>query len=214
MIKKRIKKLIVAVPLFLKWYKKGYFNKAIRRQRIVNFFFKVFLRVNADCPWSVHFTSKVGAPQNIKIEEGEFSSYVYNSFLLSGNCYIQGGNGIEFGEGTLFAPGVKIISANHSLKDYSKWEKDTPIKIGKFCWIGANAVILPGVILGDYTVVGAGSVVTRSFPSYVIVGGSPAKIIGYRCKNCGDKLSQKNEKLICDNCGSTYKLEDFVQIEK
>lgn len=50
--------------------------------------------------------------------------------------------------------------------------------IGRNCWIGMNAVILPGVKLGDYTIVGAGAVVTHSFPEgYCVIGGVPAKKI-------------------------------------
>jgi len=89
----------------------------------------------------------------------------------------SGDNGIEIGDGTIFAPGVKIISANHDPQDLSQWKLDRPIKIGKNCWIGANAVILPGVELGDNVIVGAGAVVTNSFPDNVIVAGNPATIV-------------------------------------
>ena len=91
--------------------------------------------------------------------------------------YPQGINGIEIGDDTIFAPGVKIISANHSISNLDSHEKAPPVKIGKNCWLGANAVILPGVVLGDNVTVGAGSVVTKSFESNVILGGVPAKVI-------------------------------------
>jgi len=72
---------------------------------------------------------------------------------------------------------VKIISANHKIEDLSKHEKTRPIRIGKDCWLGANAIILPGVELGDRVIVGAGTVVTKSFPSNCIIMGVPARII-------------------------------------
>ena len=52
-----------------------------------------------------------------------------------------------------------------------------PISIGRGCWIGQNVTVLPGVTLGDNVIVGAGSIVTSSFPSNVIIAGSPAKVI-------------------------------------
>jgi len=161
---------------FLKrYYISGYFSfSGIRKQIIVNFIFQRILRINSEVPWSVNYTSQVTVPKKIKI-----GLDVVKSFILSGNCYIQGGNGIIIGDYTIFAPGVKIISANHNPESSKReWLSATPVKIGKYCWIGANAIILPEVELGDYTVVGAGAVVTKSFPEgYVIIAGNPAKII-------------------------------------
>jgi len=155
------------------WYKRGYFSRTVRGQRFVNWFFKVIFRVNAECPWSVHFTSRVTVPRNIKIGQG-----VEKSFMFSGGCYIQGREGIEIGDGTISAPGVKIISANHDANDLNRWLPDRPIKIGKGCWIGTGAVILPGVELGERVVVGAGAVVTGDFPAGTVVGGNPARTLG------------------------------------
>jgi carbonic anhydrase/acetyltransferase-like protein (isoleucine patch superfamily) len=135
---------------------------------IVNGIMQRVLRINGAVPWMVHFTSWAGG--DIRIGEG-----VWKSFALSGGCYIQGGNGIQIGDGTLFAAGVKIISANHDPRQLHKWIEAPPIRIGKRCWIGANAVILPGVELGDDVIVGAGAVVTRSVPSGTTVAGNPAR---------------------------------------
>jgi acetyltransferase-like isoleucine patch superfamily enzyme len=107
----------------------------------------------------------------------QLGARVHLSFAISGNCYIQGANGITFGDGTIFAPGVKIISANHDRSNLEQWVPEEPIKIGDECWIGANAVILPGVHLGNRTVVAAGAVVTKSFPDASVVAGVPAKRI-------------------------------------
>lgn len=130
---------------------------------------KVFC-VNSHIPWMVHYTSRVTG--DVKIGKN-----VWISFAASGGCYVQGLNGIFVDDDTIFAPGVKIISANHEQENLSNIVRSGPIMIGKRCWIGANAVILPGVKLGDGVIVAAGSVVNRSFPGNSVIAGIPAKLI-------------------------------------
>jgi len=137
---------------------------------LLNAFCQRVLRINSQIPWNVHFTSCAKG----KIRIGD---KVANSFALSGGCYIQGTNGIEIGDETLIAPGVKIISANHSLENLASAESAPPIRIGKRVWIGANAVILPGIQIGDDAVIGAGSIVTKDVAVGAIVGGNPARLI-------------------------------------
>lgn len=139
---------------------------------LVNWVFQKILGINRECQWQVNFTSRVIAPDRIKLGKN-----VLSSFARSGGCYIQALNGIDFGDNLMFAPGVKIISADHDIGNLSGWKNERRIIIGKNCWIGTNAVILPGVRLGDNTVVGAGSVVTKNFPTNVVIAGNPAKII-------------------------------------
>jgi carbonic anhydrase/acetyltransferase-like protein (isoleucine patch superfamily) len=139
--------------------------------RLVNFFFQKIFRINAEVPFMVHYTSTVSKTVILGQDVARY-------FANSGGCYIQGINKIYIGDDTMFAPGVKIISANHSTDDYSKHDKAmAPVRIGKRCWIGANSIILPGVQLGDNVVVGAGSVVTNSFGDNLIIAGNPAKVI-------------------------------------
>lgn len=139
----------------------------------VNFLFQRLFRLNAEAPFSVHFTSTVRMGKGISLGKN-----VWKSFAVSGGCYIQGGNGIEIGDDTIFAPGVKIISANHDPANGMEWAPAPPIRIGRRCWIGANAVILPGVELGDGCIVGAGAVVTKSFPAgHCVLAGVPARQI-------------------------------------
>jgi carbonic anhydrase/acetyltransferase-like protein (isoleucine patch superfamily) len=137
---------------------------------LLNAFCQRVLRINAETPWMVHFSSRV-------IGRVKIGRNVWKSFALSGGCYIQGLNGVEIGDDTLFAPGVKIVSSNHQPGRLDRQQDGPPIRIGPRCWIGVNAVILPGVELGADSIVGAGAVVTHSVPAGVSVAGVPARPI-------------------------------------
>lgn len=167
-----IKSLIKKTPGVKTLYEAGYFSKSKRKLLLVNFIFQRIFRINSDSPWSVNYTTRVIQPENIKL--GENSE---RNFLFSGGCYIQANNGIEIGSNVWWGPNVGIISANHDPKNMTGHIKEKPIVIGDNVWIGMNSVILPGVSLGNGVIVGAGSVVTKSFPDNVIIAGNPAKII-------------------------------------
>lgn len=139
---------------------------------MINFIFQRVFRQNSEVAFQVHFTSRVIGIGHIAIGRN-----VWKSFALSGGCYIQSGNGISIGDDTIFGPGVKIIFANHDPNNHMNWKKCPPIKIGSRCWIGANAVILPGVELGDDCIVGAGAVVTKHFTHHSVLVGIPAKSV-------------------------------------
>lgn len=140
--------------------------------RMANFIAQKIFRLNASSPWAVHYTSRVIHPNGIKLCK---SAQLF--LALSGGCYLNGQNGITIEEGTIIAPGVKIISSNHSVYDFQKHDPCHGIVIGRNCWLGANCVILPGVILADHVVVAAGAVVTKSFPANSAVAGVPARKI-------------------------------------
>ncbi|WP_051015889.1 acyltransferase [Melioribacter roseus] len=168
-----IKKILFRLKFVTKISEKGFLSPNIRTQLILYYFFKFFFGLNKNCKFPVNFTSIVIMPERIKLGKN-----VWKSFLLSGNCYIQGINGIEIGDNTIFAPGVKIISADHNLIKLNEHKFCEPIKIGKNCWLGANSIILPGVELADNIVVAAGAVVTKSFyEKNIVIGGVPARII-------------------------------------
>lgn len=92
-------------------------------------------------------------------------------------CYLQGRGKLFIGDYVGSASNVVIISGNHSLYNQDDADLRETI-IGDYCWIASNVVILAGVVLGPRTIVGAGSVVTKSFPEgYCVIGGNPAKVI-------------------------------------
>ena len=94
------------------------------------------------------------------------------------NCYFQDHEGrISIGCDVFIAQNVGLITQNHNPQNPDIHLTAKDIIIGDHCWIGMNAVILPGVTLGPYTTVGAGSIVTHSFDGHCIIAGNPAKII-------------------------------------
>ena len=140
--------------------------KRLLKQAILQ---KVF-RVNGHVPWPVHWTSQVKCPE--KIERGTRCP----GFSI--NCYLDGRNGIIFGKNVRVGPRVSIISMNHDQNRYDEFLVTRPITIGDNCWIGAGAIILPGIQLGDHVVCAAGTVITKSFPEdNILLAGVPAKIV-------------------------------------
>lgn len=140
-----------------------------------NILFQRIFRTNSDVKFLVHFTSKIGAFQKIKYNK---DAITMKSFFISGGCYFQALNGIILGKNFLFAPGLKMISSNHSKENTDDFVEAKPIIIGDNVWIGTNVVILPSVEIGNNCIVGAGSVVTKSFKeNNLVIAGNPAKII-------------------------------------
>lgn len=133
-------------------------------------FMQKILGFNRDAYWPVHFTSRVSGAKNIYAGVETCPGYM-------NNCYIQAIGKIYIGDYTQIAPGVGIISSNHDLYD-SRKHSAKQVKIGRYCWLGMNSIVLPGVTLGDFTIVAAGAVVTKSFEQgYCVIGGNPAKVI-------------------------------------
>ena len=87
---------------------------------------------------------------------------------------------IYVGDYTMFGPNVTIATAGHPILPELRQkglQYNMPVSIGKNCWIGAGAIILPGITIGDNLVVGAGSVVTKDIPSGVVAVGNPCRIL-------------------------------------
>lgn len=140
-----------------------------RNKSVAYFWMQRILRVNAQIPWPVHWTSEVAFHRNIVCR-----SWRSLPGFMPGQ-YIQAINGIEIGGNVRLGPGVKLISANHDPNDFERHIPCDPIRIGDNCWLGANAIILPGVQLGNHVIVAAGAVVSRDAPDNVLLAGVPAR---------------------------------------
>lgn len=124
-----------------------------------------------------------------KIYPAKFIS-IGNNVFIGRNCTIStskiGGSEIYIGSDVMLAEGVKIIGGNHA---YNRIDVpmnmqgegvQKPIYIQEDVWIGANAIVLSGVSIGRGSIIGAGSVVTKSVPEYSISAGNPAELIKRR----------------------------------
>lgn len=106
---------------------------------------------------------------NVRIGAGVFLNF---------NCVVLDVVTVTIGDGTQIGPGVQILAADHPRDPAERLtgvESGRPVTIGRNVWIGAGAIILPGVTIGDDALVGAGSVVTRDVPPGATVVGNPAR---------------------------------------
>ena len=127
----------------------------------------------------------VRVPQGLTITPPFFCDYGYNIDLadnvyFNANCVLLDICCISIGKGTLLGPSVHIYTVNHpmdaALRRTGK-EIGMPVQIGQDVWIGGASVICPGVHIGNQTVIGAGSVVTKSLPSGVFAAGIPCRVV-------------------------------------
>ena len=108
---------------------------------------------------------------NISLGDGVFLNF---------NCIILDVVAVTIGDGTQIGPGVQILAADHprdAAERAGGLEFGRPISIGANVWIGAGALIMPGVSIGDNAVIGAGSVVTRDIPADVVAFGIPCRVV-------------------------------------
>ena len=105
-----------------------------------------------------------------------FGKNVFANFNLT----IVDDTHVYVGDNVMFAPNVTIATATHPTSPNLRekgYQYNKPVHIGKNCWLGAGAIILPGITIGDNTIIGAGSVVTKDLPANVIAVGNPCRIL-------------------------------------
>lgn len=125
----------------------------------------------------------VGA--NVTARAPFYCDYGYNIFIgddvfLNFGCTVLDVVPVRIGHGTQIGPGVQILTADHP-RDHAlrrqMLEFGRPISIGVNVWIGGGAIILPGTVIGDNAIIGAGSIVTRNVAPGTTVAGNPARIL-------------------------------------
>ncbi|MGK7394447.1 MAG: sugar O-acetyltransferase [Candidatus Cyclobacteriaceae bacterium M3_2C_046] len=100
--------------------------------------------------------------------------------FINFNCTMLDVNQLTIGDKVLIGPNVQIYTATHPLDWQERargMELAKPVKIGSHVWIGGGAIIFPGITVGERSIIGAGSVVTKDVPADTLVGGNPCKVI-------------------------------------
>lgn len=134
---------------------------------------------------------KIGENVHVDIDfHCEYGKHIHigNKVVINMNCTFVDNNIIEIGNNVLIASNVQIYTATHSTNVHERMvEEETkrdicktyalPITVCDGAWIGGGAILLPGVTIGENSVIGAGSVVTRSIPANCVAVGNPCRVI-------------------------------------
>lgn len=131
---------------------------------------EMFAEIGTNCYIEPPFFSNWGG-RNI-----HFGDNIYCNF----NTTLVDDTHIYVGDNTMFGPNVTVATAGHPINAELRskgYQYNAPVRIGKNCWIGAGALIMPGVTIGDNVVIGAGGVVTKDIPSGVVAVGNPCKVL-------------------------------------
>lgn len=142
-------------------------SESEKRQKLLK---EMFAEIGENCYIEPPFRSNWGG------KHVHFGKNVYANFNLT----LVDDTHIYVGDYTMFAPNVLLATAAHPILPTLRqkgYQYNLPIRIGKNCWLGAGVIVLPGVTIGDNTVVGAGSVVTKDLPPNVVAVGNPARIL-------------------------------------
>lgn len=140
---------------------------------IRNLLYKYLFLMNIGEKVTIYYGAEIRAPWNITIGEG----------TIIGDCAkLDGRSGLVIGKNVNFSTGVWIWTVQHNVDDteFSTEEKEKPVEICDYCWLGPRTIILPGVKIGTGTVIAAGAVVTKDCEEYSFYAGIPAKKIRER----------------------------------
>ena len=131
---------------------------------------KMFAEIGEGCYIETPFYANLGG------KHVHFGSHIYANFNLT----MVDDTHIYVGDHTMIGPNVIIATGGHpvlpSLRE-QEYQFNMPVRVGRNCWIGAGAILLPGVSVGDNTVIGAGSVVTKDIPADVVAAGNPCRVM-------------------------------------
>ncbi|MBE7552708.1 MAG: N-acetyltransferase [Anaerolineales bacterium] len=154
--------------------------------------------------------------------------YIDFDVVIGNRCKLQNGvyvyHGATLEDGVFLGPGVMLlndknpraINPDGALKSDADWQV-SPTYIGYGAGVGGGAVILPGVSVGKWAIIGSGAVVTRNIPAYGLAYGNPARLAGFVCP-CGQRLlpaatqpeDQENIRLFCSHCQQEVTIPEAV----
>lgn len=138
-----------------------------KRQKLLK---EMFAEIGEGCYIEPPFHSNFGGGHV------HFGKNIYANFNLT----MVDDTHIYVGDYTMFGPNVTVATAGHPILPELRekaYQYNMPVHIGRNCWIGSGAIILPGITIGDNVVVGAGSVVTKDLPSNVVAVGNPCRVL-------------------------------------
>lgn len=142
-------------------------SEAEKRQKMLK---EMFAEIGEGCYIEPPFHANFGG-KNVHFGKGVYANF---------NLTLVDDTHIYIGDFTMFGPNVTVATAGHPILPELReqvYQYNFPVHIGRNCWIGAGAVIVPGVSIGDNTVIGAGSVVTKDIPSDVVAVGNPCRVL-------------------------------------
>ena len=142
-------------------------TEAEKREKLLR---EMFAEIGEGCYIEPPFRANWGG-KNV-----HFGKNVYVNFGLT----MVDDTHIYVGDAVMFGPNVVVATAGHPILPELRekaYQYNFPVKIGRNCWIGAGAVIVPGVTIGENTVIGAGSVVTKDIPANVVAVGNPCRVL-------------------------------------
>ncbi len=131
---------------------------------------EMFAEIGEGCYIEPPFYTNMGAGHI------HFGNHIYCNFGVT----MVDDTHIYVGDRTMFGPNVTVATAGHPILPELRekgYQYNAPVHIGKNCWIGAGAVILPGITIGDNVVIGGGSVVTKNIPDNVVAVGNPCRVL-------------------------------------
>ncbi len=131
---------------------------------------QLFAEVGEGCYVESPFYANWGG-RHVHLGKGVYANYGV-TFVDDTHIYV--------GDYTMIGPNVTLVTAAHPIAPELRQkglQYNLPVRIGRNCWLGAGVVVLPGVSIGDNTVIGAGSVVTRDIPANVVAVGSPCRVL-------------------------------------
>ena len=131
---------------------------------------EMFAEIGEGCYIEPPFRSNFGG------RHVHFGHHVYANFNLT----LVDDTHIYVGDYTMFGPNVVVATAGHPIVPELRelaYQYNAPVHIGRNCWIGAGVIVLPGITIGDNSVIGAGSVVTKDIPANVVAVGNPCRVL-------------------------------------